>query len=90
MTWQRGLGRSGLQINYTAYPSFRDKYIVENFPLGCQLTVANVQLADATTYQCIFRKSISRTADLFAISKSVANFSLFCSENNSRMHETDF
>lgn len=90
MTWQRGLGRWGFPINYDNYPSFRGKYIVENSTLGCQLTVANVQFYDVAIYECKFMKSFIGTANLFAISKSFANFDLFCSVNNFNMQETDF
>src|SRR6218665_285243 len=73
MTWQKGLGRRGFPINYDDYPSFRGKYILANSTLGCQLTIANVQLTDAAIYHCTFMKTFIGTADLIALSKLFAS-----------------
>jgi len=59
-------------------PSMRDKYIVDNSTLGCQLTVTNVQMIDYGAFKCSILNTFERIAELrvFRELRSYLQFSL--------------
>lgn len=58
-----------LRIDYVEHPSPGDKFIAENSPSGCKLTVTNVQLADSGAFMCKFLNAFERIAELRVFGK---------------------
>src|SRR6218665_662275 len=73
MIWYRYTIRSGYanwyQLNYAVHPRPTQKYIVENIPSRCRLTVTKVNRTDSGPYQCRFMTHFEATAQLYAIGK---------------------
>lgn len=81
ITWHQDLriNSAWARIDPDSNPDLRYKYVVENSPLGCKLTVKNVQISDYAPIKCIFLLTFERTADLMVFGKSMACLSSFYS-----------
>ena len=69
ITWHRGRESLEPPIAGHAYPDFRDKYIMSESLLGCQLILRNAELNDTGLYACRFMNSYQVTTELYVLGK---------------------
>ena len=90
ITWHRGREPLEPPIAGHAYPAFRDKYIMSDSVLGCQLIIRNAELSDTGPYTCRFMNSFQVTTELYVLGKLYVYFTLFymCMAKNVLNDET--
>ena len=79
MIWSKHINSELTVEIFNAYNGIyrRDKYIVENSTVGCQLTVKHIELNDTANYTCKIKISdrvYPESAQLYAFGKSYVDY----------------